>query len=266
MDTIEKNHYLLRLEFLGFRYSGWQQQPGVKTIEGMLRKTIRFVLPKRSVKLLGAGRTDALVSAEDFAVQMIVKGKALQDLPLLAQTLNENLPPDIRLQSLEAVSPEFNAIRDAGQKTYRYYFCFGEKPHPYAAPFFGYFRGALNLEDMRKTASLFNGMHNLRSFIAGAGESGMNMRTIKECQIRENLDFNAVFFPPVSYFLEVTGKGFGRYQIRMMMGALVAVGKGELKPSDIQDALSDPDCLQLKNLAPASGLQLRSVQFNKSSA
>ena len=110
MNTIEKHHYLLRLEFLGFRYSGWQQQPGVKTIEGMLRKTIRFVLPKRSVKLLGSGRTDAMVSAEDFAVQMIVKGKALQDLPLLAQTLNENLPPDIRLQYFEAVSPEFSFL------------------------------------------------------------------------------------------------------------------------------------------------------------
>jgi tRNA pseudouridine38-40 synthase len=265
MDTIEKHHYLLRLEFLGFRYSGWQQQPGVKTIEGMLRKTIRFVLPERSVKLLGAGRTDALVSAEDFAVQMIVKGKALTELPLLAQTLNENLPPDIRLQSLETVLPEFNAIRDAGQKKYRYYFCFGEKPHPYAAPFFGYFRGPLNLEDMRKTAILFNGRHNLKSFIAGAGETGTYERTIENCQIRENLDFTASFFPTVSYFLEVMGKGFGRYQIRMMMGALAAVGRGELSPTDIQNALSDPDSLQLKNPAPASGLHLRFIKFNKSS-
>ncbi|WP_445385059.1 tRNA pseudouridine synthase A [Robiginitalea sp. IMCC44478] len=265
MDTIEKHHYLLRLEFLGFRYSGWQQQPGVKTIEGMLRKTIRFVLPKKSVKLLGAGRTDALVSAEDFAVQMIVKGEELQDLSMLAKTLNENLPPDIRLLSFKSVSPEFNAIRDAGQKTYRYYFCFGEKPHPYAAPFFGYFRGQLNLEDMSKTATLFIGEHNLKSFIAGSAESGTYLRTIEKCQIRENLDFTAVFFPAVSYFLEVSGKGFGRYQIRMMMGALAAVGRGELGPSDIKVALSDPDSLQLKNLAPASGLQLRSVEFNKSS-
>ena len=91
MTEIPKHYYLLRLSFLGFRFQGWQQQAGTKSVEGMVLKTLNFVLPGRSFKLLGAGRTDARVSALDFVCQLILKGP-LADLDAFRDETNKNLP------------------------------------------------------------------------------------------------------------------------------------------------------------------------------
>jgi len=61
-------YYLIHVQFLGFRYSGWQKQPNQKTVEGMLVKTLKFVLPNAKFKILGAGRTDARFSALNTAL------------------------------------------------------------------------------------------------------------------------------------------------------------------------------------------------------
>ena len=88
---------------MGFRYSGWQKQPGQKTIEGMLVKTLKFILPDQGVKVLGTGRTDAKVSALDYAFELFIKGRPLADLPSFMHSFNANLPADIRVTGLEEI-------------------------------------------------------------------------------------------------------------------------------------------------------------------
>ena len=61
----ERFCYLVRLQYLGFRFNGWQVQPKLRTIAGMLNKTFTFLYPDESFKILGAGRTDAKVSSLD---------------------------------------------------------------------------------------------------------------------------------------------------------------------------------------------------------
>ena len=263
MGKSGKYHYLLRFCFLGFRFHGWQQQPGAKSVEGMILKTLGFVLPGRQVKLLGAGRTDARVSASDYAAQLILYG----DHPLGALSgfvgeMNRNLPPDITLRSAVPVSEDFNVIRDSCWKTYRYYFAVGEKPHPFCAPFLGYFPGYPDIEVMKRGARCFEGVHNFRGFIAQPGPSSRMVREISSCRLFQNEALYAGFFPERTFCLEVTGPGFGRNQIRLMVGALVALGRGELSQSRLEEALSTGDPTGIKEIAPASGLHLSEVHFN----
>jgi tRNA pseudouridine38-40 synthase len=257
----EKNQYLLRIEFLGFRFSGWQRQPEAKTVEDMLRKTLRFVLPDRKTRLLGAGRTDARVSARNFALQLLLSGAPLASLPEFLKEMNRNLPQDIRLCSVEKVPLEFNAIRDCSGKVYRYYFSFGEKPHPFCAPFLGFFPGALDLKAMEKGASLFVGEHDFKAFIGSPSKDAQTRRSVLDCHIMPNRDFSASFFPEKNYCLSVSGKGFGRYQVRLMMAALAALGRGEISESEIVESLKTGCPVDVKEIAPASGLQLFDVQF-----
>ncbi len=264
MTELGKHYYLLRLSFLGFRFQGWQQQPGVKSIEGMVQKTLGFVLPGRSVKLLGAGRTDARVSANHFAAQLLLKGKPLAGLPEFVEEMNRNLPADILLESAIPVAKDFNAIRDSNSKTYRYYFCFGSKPHPYCAPFLGYFPGPLDLERMIEGAALFIGTHNFKGFIAQPSPATLLIREIISCEVRHNTALTASFFPKNTYYLEVTGPGFGRYQVRLMMAALVALGRGEVDEEALRDALLNGISPPVKRIAPASGLHLTDVQMDLS--
>jgi tRNA pseudouridine38-40 synthase len=258
---LEKHQYLLRIEFLGFRYSGWQRQPGAKTIEEMLRKTLRFVLPDQKSSVLGAGRTDARVSARNFALQLLLTGAPLASLPEFRKEMNSNLPQDIRLSSVENVPLEFNAIRDCIGKVYRYYFAFGEKPHPFCAPFLGFFPGAMDLKAMEKGAALFVGEHNFKAFIGSPSKDAKTRRSVLDCRIMPNRDISASFFPEENYCLSVSGKGFGRYQVRLMMTALAALGRGEISKSEIAESLKTGCPVNVKEIAPASGLQLFDVQF-----
>ena len=122
--------YLLRVQFLGFRFSGWQMQPGQKTIEEMLTKTIEFVLPGRNFKILGAGRTDAKVSANKFGFQLSIS-EALP--PDFIDLFNANLPSDIRALSIKSVPTNHNPLEKESIKYYLYLFSFGEKAHPFSA-------------------------------------------------------------------------------------------------------------------------------------
>lgn len=261
MSETGKYQYLLHFSFLGFRFQGWQQQPGVKSVEGMIGKTLGFVLPGRKVKLLGAGRTDARVSAAEYAAQLFLKGHPLPDLPRFVEEMNHNLPADIALISAVPVTQDFNVIRDSTCKTYRYYFSFGTKPHPYCAPFLGYFPGSLDIGRMAKGAACFEGTHNFRGFIARPGPLARLNREISSCRLHLNKTLSASFFPGRTYYLEVKGSGFGRYQIRLMVAALVALGRGELNEAALKDALLKGESTGIKDIAPASGLHLLEVHF-----
>ena len=71
--------YLLQVQYLGFRYHGWQKQPDVKTVEGMLSRTIAYVLERKNFKLLASGRTDAMVSAQHSLVELFLEEQPLPD-------------------------------------------------------------------------------------------------------------------------------------------------------------------------------------------
>lgn len=253
-------YYLVRLQFLGFRYSGWQKQPGQKTIEQMLLKTLKFIVPDVNLKILGAGRTDAKVSALAAAFELFIE-EEIKDFDGFLTLFNKNLPPDIRVVSISEVTETFNVIQDNKTKEYVYLFSYGEKNHPFAAPFIANVIEDLNIEIMKEAAKQFEGKHDFSVYTARKQENTQSIRTIEYCEIRVNDILQANFFPRYSYALHVRAKGFLRYQIRMMMGALIQLGRGELSLLDIKESLKEHNSIQLSYVAPGSGLLLNSLQF-----
>ena len=258
----QRFYYVINLQYLGFRFSGWQKQPQQKTIEGMLSKTLKFILPGASFKILGAGRTDSKVSALDAAFELFLDGFPIADLTVFLELFNRNLPSDIRAIGIRSVDESYNIIKDPKSKEYIYLFSFGEKNHPFSAPFIANILEDLDLESMKTAAKLFVGSHNFNSFTVKGQKNASKIRTIDICEIRTNNTLKANFFPQKSYALHVKGKGFMRYQIRMMMGALIQLGKGELKINDIQTSLSTENKLQLTYVAPGSGLLLNKLELS----
>ncbi len=257
----QRYYYLIQIQYLGFRYSGWQKQPGQKTIESMLLKTLKFVLPERKVKILGAGRTDAKVSALQGAFELFLEETPLEDLEEFIKLFNKNLPPDIRILSVLPVEKEFNIIQNSKEKEYTYLFSYGEKNHPFCAPFIANILEELNIELMIKAAGLYVGEHNFRNYTTRHQENTNALRTIKSCSIEENNILKANFFPKKSYALHIVSEGFMRYQVRMIMGALIMLGKGELSLEDISETLKPESEFLLSYVAPGSGLLLNRLDF-----
>lgn len=257
----KRYYYLIKIQYLGYRFHGWQKQPNVKTLHLMVDRTLKFILGEQSFKTLAAGRTDAMVSANEAAIELFLDDKPLEDLESFLELYNHNLPQDIRALSIMEVDEKFNIINDPKIKEYFYLFTEGQKNHPFCAPIISTILDSLDIELMKKGAKLFQGTHNFRTYCYKPSENGKYLRTIDTCIIDENTIFTANFFPTKSYILKVRGKGFGRNQIRLMMGALIKLGRGEISLDHIRQSLK-PDSREVMDyIAPASGLILNSIKF-----
>ena len=260
MSQNKKYYYLVKFQYLGFRYHGWQVQPKVKTVQKMVERTLSFVFDHSNFKVLGASRTDMMVSANESAFELFVYEELDKDE--LKKRLNKSLPNDIRVLTIEEVDANFNVIQDSKEKEYTYLFSSGEKIHPFCAPFMLGVLEELDIELMQLGAKLFEGLHDFQRYAYKPSEHTVFQREIISCKIIKNKELTASFFPEKSYVLKVRGSGFLRYQIRLMMGVLFQLGKGEVTLEFIEDTLNNPSSKTLKELAPASGLTLNSLSFN----
>jgi len=257
----KRYYYLVKFQFLGYRYHGWQKQPNNKTLHLMIDRTLKYILKDQSFKTLAASRTDAKVSAEMAAFELFLNDAPLESLDQFLDEFNCNLPQDIRAFSINEVSPEFNVIQDSKHKEYHYVFSNGEKCHPFCAPIMTTILEPLDINLMSLGAKLFQGKHNFKSYCYKATNNGLYSRTIITCELINNNLYEANFFPKKSYLLRVIGKGFGRHQIRLMMGALIKLGRGEVGLDYIRNSLKESSDTKINYIAPASGLILKNIEY-----
>ena len=257
---MNKFYYLITIQYLGYRFHGWQKQPHVKTLHLMVDKTLNFILEGKTFKSLSSGRTDAMVSAESAAFELFLT-EPIDDEVAFMKLFNHNLPQDIRALTIKEVDAKFNIINHSKIKEYWYLFTFGEKCHPFCAPIMTTFLDDLDINLMKQGAKLFEGSHYFKSYCFKPSETGVYNREISTCEVVENTFYTANYFPKKSYILKVKGKGFMRNQIRLMMGALVDLGKGKLTLDTIKLSLQQDHFIKLEYIAPASGLILHNIEF-----
>ncbi len=229
----------------------------------MIDKTFFCIFEHQNFKTLGAGRTDSKVSANQFPFQLLLNEAV--NTSKLFKDLKTNLPPDIRVLSVETAAPEFSVISQSKTKQYQYVFTSGEDLHPFCAPFMVHFSGDLLIEKMQEGALLFKGEHNFKNYCYKPNENTQLIRTLSQSMIKENELHQADFFPKKSWVFEVESSGFLRHQVRLMMGALIRLGQGELSLEDITKSLGDTsgETIDLREslIVPSSGLTLNKVEF-----
>lgn len=257
---MKKYYYLITIQYLGYRFHGWQKQPNLKTLHLMVDRTLNYVFDGKYFKTLTSGRTDAMVSAEKAAFELFLKEPLDNPTSFLA-LFNYNLPQDIRALNIQEVDADFNIIQHSKIKEYLYLFTFGEKCHPFCAPIMTTILDHLDIELMKEGAKLFEGEQYLWSYCYKPTDNGIYTRDILQCELVENDIYSANYFPKNSYILRVKGKGFMRNQIRLMMGTLIDLGKGNLTIEDIKDSLIPNSKIKMNYIAPASGLILNSIEF-----
>ncbi|WP_345276227.1 tRNA pseudouridine(38-40) synthase TruA [Litoribaculum gwangyangense] len=258
---MKKYFYLINIQYLGYRFHGWQKQPNVKTLHLMVDRTLNFILEGKPFKSLSSGRTDAMVSAENAAIELFID-EPIEDLEAFLELFNNNLPQDIRALNIKEVDKTFNIINHPKVKEYIYLFTFGEKCHPFCAPIMTTILDDLDIELMKLGAKLFEGEHFIKSYCYKPTDNGIYTREILTCEVIDNNLYSANFFPNKSYLLRVKGKGFMRNQIRLMMGALIDLGKGKLTLDDIKTSLLPNSEIKMEYIAPASGLILKKIEFD----
>jgi tRNA pseudouridine38-40 synthase len=183
------------------------------------------------------------------------------DLDTICYQVNQYLPPDIRLLEVREVGKDFNIIQDVAWKEYRYNIAFGEKFHPFAGGYLSYFAGNPDIELMQEGLALLKGMHDFRRFCSVDKITDNYVRTILETSFSRHPQAGLGYIPEQSYTMEFKGKGFLRYQVRIMVGALIDLGLGKLSLAEFEEALSGQGSGAIAIQAPAHGLVLEDVVF-----
>jgi len=253
-------YYLIHIQYLGFRFSGWAKQPKVKTLHQMVDKTMFFMFGEGKTKTLGCSRTDAKVSANHFVFELFIT-EEIKDFNQFVDDFNFNSPADLKTVKIEATTSDFNIINQAKIKEYVYLFAHNQKAHPFSAPLVTTIFDELNIELMEQGAKLFEGTHNFVRYVTKPSENTNFIRTINSCHIMDNDLYQANFFPDQTYVLKIQSKGFMRNQVRLIMGQLIELGKGHISLDDIKESLTGNNTDYFNQIAPQSGLILQDVIF-----
>jgi tRNA pseudouridine38-40 synthase len=116
---------------------------------------------------------------------------------------------------------------------------------------------------MTEAASIYIGTHDFRCYTARPQKGSGFTRSIGSCKIEINHLLSANFFPEKSYVLTIRSAGFLRYQVRMIMGALIQLGKGVLTIDDLRNSLQENSAIVFTYIAPGSGLMLQDLDFER---
>lgn len=243
------SHFKLTLEYEGTAYHGWQIQPGLLTIQGLLQEALARIVGA-PVPVTGAGRTDAGVHALGQVASF--RADTRLDPPTLRRALNASLPRDIVVRHAEEVSPEFDARRSARSRTYRYSILCRDHPSALMARRSLYVPHLLEFAAMARAAELVVGTHDFSAFRAGTCAAGTPVRTVLQASWRPEGDL---------WHFEITANAFLQHMVRILVGTLLEVGRGKHRSSHVRDVLAGRDRRRAGKTAPPHGLCLVEVHY-----
>jgi tRNA pseudouridine38-40 synthase len=233
--------FLLTLQYLGTRYGGWQLQANTPSVQQVVEEALGQMF-QQSLRLHGAGRTDAGVHAE--------AQRAHVDVPFeipprgLVLGLNQILPHDVRVTAAEPVADDFHARFSAKSKTYAYRIWNAEVADVFAAETHAHVAQLLDVAAMHDAAQALIGTHDFKVFTVADPEVSSTIRTFASIAVVRD-------GPRIT--LTVTADGFLRSMVRRIAGSLIEIGRGKLPAGAL--------FAEARWTAPAKGLVLVEVRY-----
>lgn len=247
----------LVIAYDGTHYLGWQKTRMGFSIEETLQQVLEQIL-QHPIHLQAASRTDAGVHAQGQVVNFLTAKEQL-DLDRLQLSLNSLLPKDIAILSATQMPPPFHPTLDCMGKEYHYYMCYGRTQLPHHRFYSWHYPYELDLDKMRQAALHLIGRHDFTSF----------------CNFKKNAHYNdyirqidRIEICPIEskrLIICIQGNHFLYKMVRNIAGLLAEIGRGKRKEEEIPLLLNCQDRTQGAVTAPAHGLFLQRVLYDKKS-
>ena len=253
---------LIRIEYDGTNFSGWQKQPKARTVQGEIEHVLKYITME-DVNIHGTSRTDAGVHALGQCASF--EWNCPMPVDKLPEVMNRRFgaggtgrsgaPGDIRIISAEVMPDDFHARYSCTGKTYRYIIdktgdIFRRKQafqYPEA--------DQLDIEAMREAAAHIVGTHDFKCFeTAGGTPRETTVRTVSRLDIEDRED---------SIVIEITGDGFLYNMVRIIVGTLVEVGIGKKAAGELPGIIEGRDRGKAGFTAPPQGLYLKEIYFGE---
>jgi tRNA pseudouridine38-40 synthase len=236
-------NYVLLLSYVGTHFHGWQVQPNLRTVQGVLKESLQRLF-KEDIKLVGCCRTDTGVHAREFVANFSAQREIKPEQ--LLKALNSILPQDIGIKKVW-VQEGFNARYSAKGKVYLYRILNSHSRDPFLEPFVWRIPKQLDFSIMLETSKLFLGKRDFSAFAKIEEEKNtlIDLEDVKLSKFEELIE------------IRIRARSFLRYMVRRIVGSLVQLGLGKISQEDIQSYLLNKKTCPFT--AKAKGLTLERV-------
>lgn len=243
-----KKRLFFQCTYDGTDYSGWQKQPKVQTIQGVIEEKLSMLFGNQPIDIVGCGRTDAGVHAKQayFHVDLVPTFSNEQ----LQFKLNNMLPLDIAINEIIEVDTEAHARFDATKRTY-YYFLH-QKKLPFHNNDSWYYPRKISVEKMNEATQYLLGRQDFTSFSKLHTDVNNNFCEVYHAEwavVEDQLRF------------EISANRFLRNMVRAIVGTLLEVGKGNILPEEVKIIIAKKDRGEAGCSVPAKGLFLQSIEY-----
>jgi tRNA pseudouridine38-40 synthase len=238
----------------GTDFNGWQVQPGLPTIQGVLEEIIGR-LEGKPVHVAASGRTDAGVHALAQVAAVTIENPIPPDN--FRRAVNRLLPLTIRVNHVQETALDFHPRFEARRKTYEYRIYRDEVCSPFERRYVYHHPYPLDESAMAAAAPLFEGEHDFSAFASADDERNES----KACNVR-TIYHSALARVDSLILYQVTGSGFLKHMVRNIVGMLLEVGKKNLSQAEVLARLQPGSGIRPGPTAPPGGLFLISVDYD----
>ena len=249
---------LLRINYLGTAFCGYQIQKDKRTVQGELNRAARELFGFEC-DITGCSRTDSGVHANDFCAAVTKKGESYLptdiEISKIPRAITAHLPLDISVKSAEWVEDSFHPRYDVKYKEYIYRIYNGAVRDPFFEGRSFYVPRAIGgeaLERMQRAAANYVGKHDFSAFMAQGSSVSTTVREVFYAEV-EKLGDEIIF--------RVAADGFLYNMVRIMAGTLISVAEGRIEPDAIGDIIESRSRDRAGMTAAACGLYLNKVVY-----
>lgn len=239
----------LTVTYDGSCYHGFQKQPGIVTVQGILEEMLKKLCGEK-VSIAGSGRTDAGVHALAQTITFTTNGRI--PCPNIIRAARSLLPKDIVVLSAEEMPEGFHARFSACWKIYQYKILVNTHDNPFMVRYAWQLHEKLNVKTMNEAASLLLGTHDFSAFRSSGSVDASPIKTIYSA-VWGKTDELVTF--------RIAGDGFLYHMVRNLVWSLVQVGLGKRSLEDFAAELNSSRCTFLNEPAPPQGLYLEEVFY-----
>ena len=239
--------YFIQFSYFGKAYHGWQIQPNAITVQQVLEEGLTTLL-RSKISVMGAGRTDTGVHAKEMYAHFDFT--AIEDTVDLAQRLNNYLPDDIAVKSIFKVKPETHARFDALERTYEY--CIVQEKNPFYIDTAYFLWSPIDYDAMNIAAKILMEYEDFECFSKSNTDVKTYLCKIKKAEWEKKGDL---------LIFTITADRFLRNMVRAIVGTLLEVGLGKIKPEAIREIIKSKNRAMAGTSVPAKALYLTKVLY-----
>lgn len=249
--------FALTIAYDGSNYSGWQFQTNAITVQQRVEEAVEQVIGVRT-SVFGSGRTDSGVHAIGQVARLATTAWK-HPAGKLVPAMNRRLPRDIAVRAAREARTDFDPVRSAKSKRYRYTIRSAPCECPLNRHLHWYFPRPLNVESMQQAAQYLLGCHDFKAFQTLGSPRLTTVRTIRDLSIIKHPNRDGF-----DILIEIEADGFLYNMVRNIVGALIEVGRDRYAPHWMAEVLESKKRRGAGMTAPAHGLLMLHVEYPES--